>query len=81
MGLVRTQVQLKPEQHRRLKEEAFRRGMSMSALLRDILEQRYGQRPRKKIDLEKAWAFVGAGRSGASDVSVHHDDYLSGKRK
>ncbi len=81
MALVRTQVQLKPEQHRKLKEEAFRRGISLSALLREILDQRYAQRPPRKIDLEKAWAFVGAGRSGASDVSVHHDDYLAGKRK
>lgn len=81
MGLVRTQVQLKPEQHRKLKEEAFRRGMSLSALVREILEQRYARRPPKKIDLEKAWAFVGAGRDSATDVSVHHDDYLAGKRK
>ncbi len=81
MGLVRTQIQLKPEQHRKLKEEAFRRGMSLSALVREILEHRYARRPPKKIDLEKAWAFVGAGRSGASDVSEHHDDYLAGKRK
>lgn len=81
MGLVRTQIQLRPEQHRKLKEEAFRRGMSLSALVREILEQRYGRHPRKKIDLEKAWAFVGAGRDSATDVAEHHDDYLAGKRK
>jgi len=124
MRLVRTQTQLRPEQRRELRTEASRRGMSLSGLVREILEQgsippwrdpetievvvvragfparyadgpgdpsartaprssrqRYARRPPKKIDLERAWAFMGAGRSGASDVAEHHDDYLAGKRK
>ena len=75
MALVRTQIQLRPEQHRRLREEAFRRGVSMSALLRELLDERLDNSP--PVDHEAAWAFVGAGRDTANDVSERHDDYLA----
>jgi len=81
MGLVRTQVQFDEEQHRKLKEEAFQRGISVSALLREIVDGRFAPRPRRKRELRKLWAFIGSGRSDASDVSIHHDNYLSGQRK
>ena len=81
MNLVRTHVQLDAEQHRQLAAEARRRGISVSALLREVLAERYGAPQRRAVDLDKAWAFVGSGDDPATDVSVHHDDYLSGKRQ
>lgn len=75
MALVRTQIQLRPEQHRRLREEAFRRGVSMSALVRELVDERLDNRP--PVGHEAAWAFVGAGHGGESDVSERHDEYLA----
>lgn len=37
MTLQRTQIYLDPEQHRRLTEEAASRGVSLAALLRDVV--------------------------------------------
>ena len=54
--------------------------MSTSDLLREVVAEHLGTVRRRPIDLGKATAIVGAGRSGARDVSVHHDDYLAGKR-
>jgi hypothetical protein len=81
MGLVRLQVQLEAEQRERLKEEALRRGVSTSALLREMVSERLAAVTKRPIDMKKAMAMVGAGRGGARDVSVHHDDYLTGKRR
>ncbi len=37
MTLQRTQIYLDPDQHRRLSEEAAARGLSLAALLRDLV--------------------------------------------
>ncbi|MBM3474699.1 MAG: ribbon-helix-helix protein, CopG family [Armatimonadetes bacterium] len=81
MGLVRMQVKLDAEERERLTQEASRRGMSTSAFLREMVREGLAAARRRPIDLKKAMAIVGAGRSGARDVSVRHDDYLAGKRQ
>jgi len=81
MGLVRLQVALDPEERDRLRAEAARRGVSTSALVREAVSEHLAADRRRPIDLAKAMAVVGAGRSGARDVSVRHDDYLTGKRR
>ncbi|MFQ6132433.1 MAG: ribbon-helix-helix protein, CopG family [Armatimonadota bacterium] len=78
MPYVRTQIQLEPEQYRKLREEAFRRNMSMSALLREFVAQKIGPPRQRRVDMERAMAFVGMGHDTATDVSVRHDDYLAG---
>ena len=75
--VVRTQVQLRPDQHRRLREEAFRRGISVSALLRELVDERLPRRRRTQREIEQAMAFVGIGRGLPDDIVERHDDYLA----
>ena len=42
-GKVRTQIQLERRQYDRLKQLAYERGQSMSAVLRDLLEEALGE--------------------------------------
>lgn len=80
---VRTQVQLDRRQYERLKELAFRSRRSLSATLREILDEALGleeglkdAQAVRKIRL----GFVGAGRDVARDVARRHDRYLYGDR-
>jgi hypothetical protein len=82
VGKVRTQVQLEEQEYEWLKREAYRRRSSVSAVLREAVDRMAGTRKVKsKVDISKAIAFVGKGHCGKRDVSIHHDDYLSGMRK
>jgi len=79
MTMVRTQVQIEAEQHRRLKAEAYRRSMSMSAVVRELLAEKLADaQERRRTEAESAWeAFIGCGNDTAADVSVNHDKYLA----
>lgn len=75
--MTRTQMYLTPKQHRALKSEAARAGVSMTELLRRIVDAhllhgRGGRRPAK----ERILSFVALGGSGRSDVSENHDRAL-----
>ena len=76
--MVRTQIQLDPDQYERLKALAVRQSKSVSQLVREGVDH--------VLDVERtetAWdRFLGAAGScrtegGATDVSVRHDAYLS----
>jgi hypothetical protein len=77
--MVRTQIQLSEEQHRRLKAEAYRRGMSVSAVLRELVDRSFGEAETdRRAKAEAAWkAFIGCFSDGATDVSENHDKYLA----
>jgi len=77
--MVRTQVQLTAEQHRRLKAEAHRRGVSLSAVLREAVDRSFGaDETDSRAKAEAAWkAFIGCLRDPATDVSENHDKYLA----
>jgi len=76
--MTRTQVYLTPQQHRALKKEAEREGVSMTEVLRRILDQHLlgrrtaGRSPKKDLIL----SFVGLGESGRTDVAANHDRAL-----
>ena len=75
--MVRTQVYLSEQQHQALRRAAAREGVSMTALLRRIVERELvseaaGPRPRK----DAMMAFVGLGSVGPDDTSERHDDAL-----
>jgi len=77
--MVRTQIQLPEEQHRRLRAEAHRRGVSLSAVAREFIalgleRQEPATEPRRH---EALLALIGCGRDTATDVSVNHDKYLA----
>ncbi len=75
--MTRTQVYLTPKQHRALKKAAAREGVSMTELLRRMVDKhllgRWGtRRPPKELVL----SLVALGESGSRDVSENHDRAL-----
>jgi predicted DNA-binding ribbon-helix-helix protein len=79
---VRTQVYLEERQYERLREEAFKQRLSLSELLRRIIEQAFfGERGGAPLDRsrlrEKALGFVGKGHDPKPDVARNHDRYLA----
>ena len=74
MAYQRTQIYLDADDHRRLRDEAHRRGLSLAALLREIVRERLA--PRPPPDLAGFDALIGIVDSGEpTDVARHEDDY------
>ncbi len=74
----RTQVQLDEATYRALKQKAFERGVSMSALLRELLREQLHPAPAPRR-LE-GFRFIGSGQSeqgGLAPVSERHDEALA----
>jgi Arc/MetJ-type ribon-helix-helix transcriptional regulator len=73
--MVRTQIQLREDQVRRLKRRAAQRGVSMAELIREAVD-----RSLASDDLEARWqralSVAGKFRSGRSDISENHDEYF-----
>jgi len=76
MAYIRTQVQLRPEQHKSLKAEAFRRGVSLSSIIREAVDRRAGEPRHLGASNEAALGIIGIVRDAQSDVAVRHDHYL-----
>jgi hypothetical protein len=74
----RIQVQLTPEQERRLREMAKLRGESISALIREGVAQIIApEAERREAFRRRALDQIGAFDSGLADVSVEHDRYIA----
>jgi len=79
---VRTQIQLDPRDHERIKTFARHHRLSMSAAVRMLILRGLNDNPE---DDEARWeAFLkvgGSGRDkgGATDIARRHDDYLYGE--
>lgn len=68
---------LKPAQHRALRRAAARRGVSMTELLRRLVDRYLMSPPAKPaFNKEEVMSFVALGESGRSDISELHDDAL-----
>lgn len=81
MARVRTQVYLEEKQYERLREEAFTRKISISELLRRLIQENLFEMasPAGRSRLRRrALEFVGKGRDPQSDVAREHDRYLAG---
>jgi len=75
--MIRTQVYFTPEQHRALRRAAEQERMSMTELLRRIVDrQLLGRRQPLEFDKEAILSFVGLGESGESRISAEHDAVL-----
>lgn len=77
--MVRTQIQLTEEQAEALKAAAAKQGVSMAELIRrsvDRLIETSGEAPQKELR-RRAAAVAGRFRSGSTDISVRHDEYLA----
>ncbi|MDP3774438.1 MAG: hypothetical protein Q8Q85_09245 [Gemmatimonadales bacterium] len=81
---VRTQVQLERRQYEHLKRLAYERHKSLSAVLRDLLDEALGAgRQKPALVREVRLALVGTGKDvdGRRDVAREHDDYAYGRRQ
>lgn len=75
--MVRTQVYLSEEQHRALRQAARREGISMTALLRRLVERELLRKPGKPdYSKEAIMAFIGLGSAEPADTSERHDEAL-----
>ncbi len=79
--MFRTQIYLESRQHKLLIEESHRRRISMAALFREMVERFLTQPKEEERDQlvrqrDALTALIGIGKSGISDVSERHDDYL-----
>lgn len=77
--MVRTQIQITEEQAEKLKEVAAQMGVSMAEVIRQavdtVISQGNDRTPEKLY--QRALRIAGKFSSGASDVSVRHDEYLA----
>jgi hypothetical protein len=74
--MVRTQIYLTPPQHRRLKGEAARAGLSMTELLRRIVDVHLKGGRALPFKKEACPSFIGLGTSGRRRTSERHDQAL-----
>lgn len=74
--MIRVQVQLTEQQAAKVKRLADDRGVSVAALVRDAVDE-LTETSDREARWERALAAVGKYRSGLTDVSERHDDYLA----
>jgi hypothetical protein len=77
-GMKRTQVQLDEPTYQLLRKRAFERGISLSALLREVLQQYLAG--GASFPRFEEFSFVGSGRSKQgklAPVSERHDEALA----
>jgi hypothetical protein len=75
--VTRTQVYFTAEQHAALHRAAARDGVSMTEVLRRLVDRHLLAKGADRREGEAFFSFVGIGESGLSDVAERHDDYLS----
>jgi plasmid stability protein len=74
--MIRTQIQLTEDQARRLRIVAKERGVSVAAVIREVLDRHLTSAERGLSARAKMIASVGGFHSGRHDVAERHDDYL-----
>ncbi len=77
--MKRTQLQLDEPTYQILRTKAFEEGVSMAAMIRDILHQHFGLSPRPAPRFED-FTFIGSGSSAPSHldpISERHDEALA----
>jgi hypothetical protein len=68
---------LSDKQHKALKREARRQGVSMTELLRRIVDEHLVRASgTRAFPKEAVLSFIGLGESGSSDTSERHDEAL-----
>lgn len=75
--MVRTQLQIDEKTYDALRVTAHKRRKSMSAVVREILQEHLGSEPEAHAKSISDFRFIGAGASGQRNISEHHDDALA----
>jgi hypothetical protein len=77
-SMIRLQIQLTEAQRDALREVAHRQQRSVAAVVRDSIDLYLRQeRDGRGRRMTEALAYAGRHRSGRTDVSVRHDEYLA----
>ncbi|WP_287963481.1 ribbon-helix-helix protein, CopG family [Alcanivorax sp.] len=74
----RTQIQLEERQYRYLKAKARRSGKSISALLRELVDDQIREQDKRGND--SLLEIVGMAEGPADSTARRHDDYLYGNK-
>jgi hypothetical protein len=69
--MVRTQISLDSDAHRRVKRRAAELGISFAAYMRQVVDHDLGEEPKRDIS-----GIFGLFDSGGSDVARYKDQYL-----
>jgi hypothetical protein len=77
MRMHRTQISLEPEQYRRLGDEAERLGISLSALIRRLVDEHFGNEVATGTD--PIDELCGMAFGTGEPVGRNHNRYLYGK--
>ncbi len=72
--MVRTQITLDPDSHRRAKRRAAERGISLAEYMRQVVDRDLGEQP--KGDISAIIGLFDTGASGGSDVARFKEQYL-----
>lgn len=75
----RTQISLDEVTYQALKREAHQRSVSMSEIVRELIQGHLCDRPRRELRLED-FTFIGSGANDRPDLeplSERHDDALN----
>ena len=76
--MIRTQIQITPEQAHRLKQLAAREGKSVAELIRLSVDEMLRSGGTKNRDELRRRAITAAGKlSGPQDLAESHDAYLA----
>lgn len=73
----RTQISLEPEQYRQLGEEARLRGISLAALIRNLIDEHLG---RQRPEQDPRDDLIGIGQGSGEPVGREHNRHLYGGR-
>jgi hypothetical protein len=81
-AMHRTQISLEREQYELLKQDARRRGLSLSALLRELVAGRYRRRrPAGRAGGDPLERITGLGVGSGEPVGRRHNQLLYGRRR
>jgi hypothetical protein len=76
--MIRTQIYLTEAQHQALHQAAKREGVSMTALLRRMVDRElFGRLKSRDYAKDAVMALADLGRSGRTDISENHDEALA----
>jgi hypothetical protein len=75
--MIRMQVQFDKTELEALRTAAARRGVSISAVVRDAVDRCVLAHDERSAATDRAMAVVGKFPSGTGDVAARHDDYFA----
>lgn len=74
--MVRAQVYFNEQEYEAVRQAAFKERVSISALVRRLVDEQLLGRKKKKRGAEGLLSLIGMFRETKSDVSERHDHYL-----